>query len=139
MPKSAVIDTNVVVSALITGDDSPTVWILNSMLKGEFPFLMSKELLAEYAGVLCRPGLVNLHKLTDENIDTLLSEIVVNAMWREPESTQVAPDSGDNHLWHLLASQSESILVTGDKRLLRSPPVAHSVVSPRYFIGLFVS
>ena len=76
---------------------------------------MSKARLAAYAGALRRPALVNLHQLTDENIDTLLFGIVVNAMWSEPEPTQVVPDSGDDDLRHLLASQSESLLVIGDK------------------------
>ena len=85
MLKPAVIDTNIVVSGLITADvDSPIAKILDGMLKGEIPYLMSEELLIEYAKVLQRPKLANLHRLTEQEIDTLLAEIVANAMWREP-------------------------------------------------------
>ncbi|MXY89786.1 MAG: putative toxin-antitoxin system toxin component, PIN family [Gammaproteobacteria bacterium] len=135
MLKPAVIDTNIVVSGLITADaGSPIAKILDGMLKGEIPYLMSEELLIEYAKVLQRPKLANLHRLTEQEIDTLLAEIVANAMWREPVPAEEAPDSGDSHLWRLLASEYGSILVTGDKLLLSNPPASHSVVSPRNYI-----
>ncbi|MYA35719.1 MAG: putative toxin-antitoxin system toxin component, PIN family [Gammaproteobacteria bacterium] len=135
MLKPAVIDTNIVVSGLITADaGSPIAKILDGMLKGEIPYLMSEELLIEYAKVLRRPKLANLHRLTEQEIDTLLAEIVANAMWREPVPAEEAPDSGDSHLWRLLASEYGSILVTGDKLLLSNPPASHSVVSPRNYI-----
>ena len=135
MLKPAVIDTNIVVSGLITADaGSPIAKILDGMLKGEIPYLMSEELLIEYAKVLRRPKLANLHRLTEQEIDTLLAEIVANAMWREPVPAEEAPDSDDSHLWRLLASEYGSILVTGDKLLLSNPPASHSVVSPRNYI-----
>ncbi|MDE0508520.1 MAG: putative toxin-antitoxin system toxin component, PIN family [Gammaproteobacteria bacterium] len=135
MLKPAVIDTNIVVSGLIAADaGSPIAKILDGMLKGEIPYLMSEELLIQYAKVLRRPKLANLHRLTEQEIDTLLAEIVANAMWREPAPAEEAPDSDDSHLWRLLASEYGSILVTGDKLLLSNPPASHSVVSPRNYI-----
>ena len=135
MLKPAVIDTNIVVSGLITADvDSPIAKILDGMLTGKIPYLMSEELLIEYAKVLRRPKLASLHRLTEQEIDTLLAEIVANAMWREPAPAGEAPDSDDSHLWRLLASEYGSILVTGDKLLLSNPPASHSVVSPRNYI-----
>lgn len=140
MLKTAIIDTNVLASGLITANESsPTARILGCMFTGEIPFLMSEELLAEYAGVLRRPRLFKLHRLTDAEIDALLAEIVANSVWREPESTPEAPDSGDNHLWRLLAAQPESILVTGDRLLLNNPPAAHSAMSPTSFVELYLS
>ena len=48
----AVIDTNVVVSGVLTKDSpSPTVRILDGMLAGRFRFLLSVDLLAEYRDV----------------------------------------------------------------------------------------
>ncbi|MXX07793.1 MAG: putative toxin-antitoxin system toxin component, PIN family [Gammaproteobacteria bacterium] len=135
MLKPAVIDTNIVVSGLIAADaGSPIAKILDGMLKGEIPYLMSEELLIEYAKVLRRPKLAGLHQLTEQEIDTLLAEIVANAMWREPVPAEEAPDSDDSHLWRLLASEYGSILVTGDKLLLSNPPASHSAVSPRNYI-----
>ncbi len=137
MLKPAIIDTNIVVSGLITADaDSPTARILNGMLKGEIPHSMSEELLIEYAKILRRPKLANLHQWTEEQIDALLAEIVANSMWREPAPAEAAPDSSDSHLWRLLAAEYGSILVTGDKLLLGNPPTAHSVVSPRSYVEI---
>ena len=136
MLNPAVIDTNIVVSGLITADaDSPAASILDRMLKGEIPYLLSEELLSEYAAVLCRPNIARLHQLGDAGIDTLLADIVANAVWREPASLEVAPDAGDNHLWRLLAAEYGSILVTGDKLLLRNPPANRSVISPRNYVN----
>ena len=138
MLKPAIIDTNIIVSGLITADaDSPTARILNGMLKGEIPHLMSEELLIEYAKILRRPKLANLHQWTEEEIDALLAETVANSMWREPAPAEAAPDSSDSHLWRLLAAEYGSILVTGDKLLLSHPPTSHSVISPRSYIELF--
>ena len=135
MSSFAVIDTNVIVAGLITADKkSPTAIILNGMLSGEIGYLMSTELLAEYTEVVYRPSLTKLYRLTGLKIDALLTEIVANSIWREPPSTHEAPDSGDNHLWRLLASQSDSILVTGDKLLLNNPLLTHSTVCPRTFV-----
>lgn len=135
MFKPAVIDTNIFVSGLITTDaDSPVARILDGMLTGKIPYLMSEELLVEYAKVLRRPKLAGLHLLTEKEIDAVLAEIVANAMWREPVPAEEAPDSNDSHLWRLLASEYGCTLVTGDKLLLSNPPATHSVVSPRNYI-----
>ncbi len=137
MLKPAIIDTNIIVSGLITADaDSPTARILNGMLKGEILHLMSEELLIEYAKILRCPKLANLHQWTEEEIDALLAEIVANSMWREPAPSEAAPDSSDSHLWRLLAAEYGSILVTGDKLLLSRPPTAHSVISPRSYVEI---
>ena len=108
-----VIDTNVVVSGLIGKDSkTPPARILDAMLNGEVTYLMSSELLDEYLTVLRRPSLVQLHGLTEEELDRLLTELVANGVWREPTGEPVssggAPDTGDNHLWALLASYPPS-------------------------------
>ena len=43
-------------------------------------------------------------------------------MWREPIVGSNAPDTGDDHLWTLLASHPQGQLVTGDQLLLDNPP-----------------
>ena len=133
----SIIDTNIVIAGLISDDPgSPPARILDAMLKGGFLYLMSLDLLNEYASVLRRPKLVRLHGLSDEEIDSLLSELVVNAIWREPGSTAKAPDTGDDHLWALVACKAESLLVTGDKLLIENPPGSSSVISARGFMDL---
>ena len=133
-PGVCVVDTNVIVSGLIAADpNSPPARILDAMLDGGFIYLMSDELLSEYSCVLRRPGLVRLHGLTAEELDRLLADLVANAMWRASIAAGDAPDTGDQHLWVLLASHPQACLVTGDRLLLENPPGSVSVISPRSF------
>ena len=130
-----VVDTNVVVSGLIGADaGSPPARILDAMLNGRLIYLMSEPLLQEYSSVIRRESLARLHGLKSKEIDVLLTDLVANAMWRAPVPTDDAPDTGDQHLWALLAAYPRSQLVTGDQLLLRKPPAGVSVISPRRLI-----
>ena len=135
-----IIDTNVLVAGLISSDPaSPTVNILDSMLDGSLVYLLSPALLTEYRTVLLRPKLARIHGLSENQIDTLLTEITANAIWREPphDAAHTAPDSGDDHLWALLAGEPTSVLITGDRLLLENPRPGNSVVTPAHFVQFF--
>ena len=57
MPIYAVIDTNVVVAALLTkNDDSATLSVLRAVLSGRIIPLFHADILDEYNEVLHRPG-----------------------------------------------------------------------------------
>jgi len=132
-----IIDTNVVVSGLITADvNSPTCQIVDSMLAARFSYLLSPTLFDEYRAVLLRSKIQKLHGLQAADVDRILTEIVVNAIWREPALMVSAPDSGDDHLWALLAACRGSVLVTGDRLLLENPPDFASVIKPLSFLAL---
>lgn len=134
-----IIDTNIVVAGLITNDaNSPPARIVDAMLNGDFIYLMSTELLTEYAAVLQRPKLLRLHGLTVEEIDCVLTELVANSSWREPGVHDSAPDPGDDHLWALLSSNVKSLLVTGDRLLIENPPGSDAVISARDFVDLYL-
>ena len=134
----AVIDTNVVVAGFLTNEPaSPTARILDGMLSGSFVFLISTDLLVEYRTVLLRPKIAGRHGLNGKQIDCVLAEIVANAIVREPDvRAEKSPGRTDQHLWDLLATESGSVLVTGDLRLLRSPPRDASVVTPATWVDL---
>jgi len=132
----AVIDTNVVVSGLLTrSPEAPTAAVLDGMLAGAFLFLLSDELLAEYREVLLRPGLRRLHGLGEGEVDVILEELALNGAHRTPRSSpERSPDPGDQHLWDLLACEPAAVLVTGDRLLLENPPPTVRVLSPREFL-----
>ncbi len=133
-----VVDTNVVVSGLISSDkDSPTVFILDAMLGGDLVYLLSQELLNEYSTVLRRAKLMRLHGLSGDDIDRLLTHLVANAMWRDPAVPGDAPDSADGHLLALLATFPKAVLITGDQLLIKEPPSPGSVMSPRRLRSLY--
>ena len=132
----AIIDTNVVVAGLITAEpQSPTSRILDGMIRGDFPFIVSVALLAEYRQVLARDRIRVRHGLSMDEIDGILTAIAANAIVREPvASEEVAPDPGDQHLWDLLASFSGAVLVTGDRRLIVEAADETSIVPPSGFV-----
>lgn len=135
-----IVDTNVVVAGLLTSDQaSPPARILDAMLEGKLLYLLSAGLLEEYSAVLRRPRIAARHGLADSEIDSLLTELVANAIWREAGAALPAPDPGDNHLWALLAAEPGSVLVTGDELLLEQPPKRAAVISARRCAQAFLS
>ena len=140
MKRLLVIDTNVVVAALLSrAGDSPPRRLLAGMLAGAFPFLLSPDLLAEYRRVSLRPSIRARHGLTAGQVDVLLTDIAANAQVRDPgdRPPPSAPDRGDDHLWRLLQTAPGATLVTGDRWLLEQPPRFASVVAPRTALDLF--
>ena len=139
--RTAVIDTNVVVSGNLTSrPESPTAWILDGMLAARFPFLVSVDLLAGYRRILLRKPIRKKHGLGADRVDKMLTDIALSAIVVEPPPAEASsPDPGDQHLWDLLAARPEAVLVTGDAKLVRSPPAGVSVLSPRGFVELATS
>ncbi len=134
--RAAIVDTNVVVAGLLTGNAaSPVARILDGMLAAAFPFVVSEALLAEYRTVLVRPGLRKLHGLTVAEVETLLTDIAQHAIVLAPVAATPAPDPGDQLLWELLAAKSDLLLVTGDKLLLRHAGMRGRVLSPSDFVA----
>jgi putative PIN family toxin of toxin-antitoxin system len=132
----AIIDTNMIVSGLLTGDEgAPTVAILDRVLTGEIRALISVVLLAEYRSVLVRPAIRSRHGLDEHQIDAILTAIAENAVICDlVEPPSAPPDRGDHHLWAMLAARPEAILVTGDQALVDSSPDWATVVTPRAFV-----
>ena len=130
-----VIDTNVVVSGLLTTqNNAPVAQILDGMLSAAFPFVVSPALLAEYHKVLVRPQIKKLHGLTIAEVETILTDIAQHAIVMDPRPADAAPDPGDQLLWDLLNERSDLVLVTGDKLLLTNMAMRGRVISPRYFV-----
>lgn len=133
--RMVIVDTNVVVAGLLTQEfSSPTARILDGMLQGAFVYVLSQALLTEYREVCLRPKIKALHRLSEEMIDEVLTEITANAVWRDPSGQSKAPDPDDDHLWSLLDLEKTSVLVTGDKLLLGNSPPDRQVLSPAKFV-----
>lgn len=157
MTRLAVIDTNVVVSGLLSdAAGSPTGSIVDAMLAGTIPFVLSESLLAEYREVLLRPAIRERHGLTEAEVDAVLEDIVLNAGLKDPGPTErpgaqacprdisavadgakLAPH-GDEHLIALLAAVPEAVLVTGDHRLAEAVAPWCTVATPAEFAATLV-
>jgi predicted nucleic acid-binding protein len=131
------VDTNVVVAGLLTGNDaSPVARVLDGMLAGSFPFVVSEALLAEYRTVLLRPAIRKLHALTVAEVEIILTDIAQNAIVLAPVASPPAPDPGDQLLWDLLGADPRLLLVTGDKPLLQDVAMQGRILSARDFVAL---
>ncbi len=133
----AVIDTNVVVSGLLTANaDAPAARILDAMVAGTIRFALSADLVAEYRQVLLRSRVRRLHGLSERQIDEVLTEIVqaalvLEAMGRTGRTTR----SGDAHVRALVVARPDLVLVTGDRALARSLAKHAAVLSPAEFVA----
>ena len=113
----AVVDTDVVVSGLLTRDSrAPAARILDGMLAGRLHFLLSDPLLAEYRAVLLAPAVARRHGLGADDVDRVLEGVVVNAVWRACAATA----RGDAHVAALLRAEERARLITGDAAVLRA-------------------
>jgi len=127
----AVIDTNVIVSSLLTRNhDSATARVMNAVYEGKVIPLVCDEILGEYEEVLHRAQL----KLDPAKCDYILSLIRDQAEPMHPVHTDASmPDEDDRIFFEIaLAGQDvfDSRLVTGN---IKDYPKADFVISPSEF------
>ena len=127
----AVIDTNVLVSALITKNpEAATAKVVRLLLEQEFVPLYDADIIAEYEDVLHR----SKFPILKETADALISFIIENGI----ESSRVdfeesMPDEDDRVFYDVSLSQDDSFLVTGN---LKHYPMSPRVITPSDFVNL---
>lgn len=112
----AVLDANVLISALLSPKGSPAQ-ILSRWLVGEFELVVSESLLAEFERALAYPKLRT--RITPENAVEFVSFLRAAAVLASdpPAPPRRAPDPGDDYLL-ALAEGEKAIVVSGDQHLL---------------------
>ena len=126
-----VIDTNVLVSALITKNpEAATAKVVRLLLEQEFVPLYDADIIAEYEDVLHR----SKFPILKETADALISFIIENGI----ESSRVdfeesMPDEDDRVFYEVSLSQEDSFLVTGN---LKHYPTSTRVITPADFVNL---
>ena len=127
----AVIDTNVLVSALITKNpQAATAKVVRLLLEQEFIPLYDADIIAEYEDVLHR----SKFPILKETADALISFIIENGI----ESSRVdfaesMPDEDDRVFYEISLSQEDSFLVTGN---LKHYPTSPRVITPAQFLKI---
>ena len=121
----AVIDTNVLVSALFSAHpDSSTVIIRNKIVEGEIIPLFNSEIIDEYRTVLSRP---KFH-FPGELVDAVLAMVYEAGISLDrTKSDEVFPDPKDIVFYEVALSKEGSYLVTGNTKHFPKTPV---VVTP---------
>lgn len=132
--KYVVIDTNVLVSALITrNENSPTVQILRFLANGNIVPVYSDEIVKEYNEVLRR----DKFKLSESLIINLLKDIMDNGLKITvlAEVTDTMPDPKDILFYAvtLSAQDKDAFLVTGNGKHFPEKPF---VVTPSELVEI---
>lgn len=127
----AVIDTNVLVSAIITHNSlSATAKVVSLLLDGGFTPLYDSSIIEEYQEVLHRTKF----KLVPGVADALISYITEHGI--ETSRTpfpDMMPDEDDRVFYEVSLSADDSFLVTGN---LKHYPQTPKVISPADFIRI---
>ena len=132
----AVIDTNVIVSALLTQRaDSPTVKVLKAVSEGTLIPLYNDDIMKEYDEVLHRPKF----PFTERRIRPVLASIRAFGLAVNPSRTgQILPDMDDLVFYEVVMEKREddAYLVTGN---LRHFPPRDYIVTPAEMMALIES
>lgn len=128
----AVIDTNVIVSALISkNDDSIPLKVMEDVMLGDIVPVWNDEIIEEYREVLSRE---KFH-LNPLDVEDVLSVIVQCGLHvdRTPAADETFPDPSDIVFYEVKLSREDAYLVTGNIRHYPNKPF---VVAPREIIDI---
>lgn len=130
----AVIDTNILVAALLSKhDDSATVQVIEHIFNSKITPIYSDEIIAEYRTVLKRKKF----KFPTEAQEHLISAIVKFGIRVTTIDISVPlPDEKDLPFYAAYSKQSTYYLVTGNKKHF---PQEDFIVSPREMIDILKS
>lgn len=122
MPKQRrlVVDTNIIVSGLITSG-TPPAKILDAIHNKRITLLISDEVISEYLRVLEYPHIRKYKKITDETISHLTA-LFINETERVEILTPItaSPDPDDDKFLSLAVEGQADFIITGDKADLLS-------------------
>lgn len=128
----AVIDTNVLVSALIsTNPESPTIAVLENVYSGVIIPVFNGEILDEYRKVLSRDKF-HLDSLDVEEALSLFTLYGLN-LEKTKVTDELFPDPKDLVFYEVKMSKDDAYLVTGNTKHFPNKPF---VVTPREMVEL---
>ncbi len=131
----AVIDTNVLVSALLSGnDDAATVQVVGRLLGGEIILIYSNEIIKEYREVLNRTKF----GFSPDVVGYLLSAVEQFGILVEPSPSGITlPDMKDLPFYEVVLEKrtenDDAYLVTGNTKHF---PVKPFMVTPRELLDI---
>ncbi|MBR1791362.1 MAG: putative toxin-antitoxin system toxin component, PIN family [Bacteroidaceae bacterium] len=128
----AVIDTNVLVSALITHNpEAATAQVVRLMLERAYIPMYDEDIIAEYEDVLHRAKF----PIIPETADALIAHILGNGMEASRINYEEAmPDEDDRVFLEVALSKEDSFLVTGNQKHY---PSSARVITPAQFLEIY--
>ncbi len=126
----AVIDTNVIVSAMLKKSSLPDR-VMQEIFRGTIKPLLNREILDEYWNVLQRPKF----KFPEKAVNTLVTGIIKQAVFIDAEPIEeMLPDSKDVVFYEVVMEGrklKDAYLVTGNKKHF---PLKPFIVDPRQMV-----
>ena len=130
----AVLDTNVIVSALMSSNPtSPTKRCLKAALSGNVCPLYNDEIISEYREVLTRAKF----NFGNDRVNKIIDELISCGLSTEKRSTdECFPDKTDQVFFEVALARKEdnAKVITGN---LRHYPISPIVVTPAQFCEMF--
>lgn len=130
----AVVDTNVLVAALLSKhDESATVQVIRAMLRGDFVPLYHEDILAEYDEVLHRK---KKYELSESAIQTVLNAVRLYGVEVFPKPTgEIFVDMDDLIFYEVAMEKREddAYLITGNQKHY---PVRDFIVTPAEMMSI---
>ena len=128
--KRVVVDTNVIVSALAAGGNPQK--IIQAWISGQFLAIMSEELKREINLVMSRSKLAPFDKKRRILLGTLFNQALF-VLPRKIDRVTFS-DENDHFMLELAVTGQASMIVTGDKALLKTKKVSGvEILSPDQF------
>lgn len=128
----AVIDTNVIVSALISKNpESSPLLVLAHVYSGTITPVFNAEIIQEYRNVLSRKKF-HLNPLDIEDALLVIQDYGLNVERTEVKD-EVFPDPNDIVFYEVKMSKEDAYLVTGNIKLFPKKPF---VVTPREMVKI---
>jgi putative PIN family toxin of toxin-antitoxin system len=125
---NAVLDTNVLVSGLLSAAGNPAQ-IVNCFRDKQFNLLYNEEIMAEYRDVLFRERL----GLPCADVNSLLDEIAKRGMPIVAVRSDITMIDEDDRVFYDLANTCDAYLVTGNTRHY---PKERYIVTPAQFVEI---
>lgn len=138
--KLVVIDTNVLVSAILSSTGAPAK-ILDLEQAGKIKFVVSLDILEEYGKVLSYPHIKKIHGLSgNDQIDRLISRLMRYGKLVNPEAALkvISNDPSDDKFLECALQGEADFIISGDKHLknLKSYQGIR-IVDPVAFLAMF--
>lgn len=132
-----IIDTNVIISALLKPNSNPAL-IVSLALSGRVPFYLSNDIWDEYQGVLARDTFKVLGR---RKIKKFLAQLKKKAKWVSPQEPArvITVDPEDNKFLEAAQEAQADFVITGNTKHFPFKKFKKSrIVTPAEFLDIVV-
>lgn len=140
----AVLDTNILVSALITKRDSPPLQLYKAFIAQKFLLITSPSILTEVEEVINRESVVRYHKRTTKQREAFIEQLVtLSYVTLESvvfEKVIIEQDPKDDKFLHAALEAHADYIVSGDADLLDLKVYEDvTILSPNDFLAIITN